>query len=215
MRVKQSENNVVKQFMQSPRRDVTTQRYPGCRSGKRLAEMTRVISRTAGLSVRMVKVILNTGETEVLVTNLYDARVYDLQAMKEVYGLRRGIETGYGHLKEKLQLAQFSGIRQICIEQDFAANLLLPNLQSLTEKQSEPCLHAVNRQRKQQYRVNKNVSTGVLKHRAVRLFLEKQPFDITATKHPITLMALENLFDKHYGICQAWTKIFKSKKTPA
>jgi hypothetical protein len=29
----------------------------------------------------------------------------------------------------------------------------------------------------------------MLKHRAVRLFLEKQPFDI--------LMELENLFDKH------------------
>jgi hypothetical protein len=129
------------------------------------------------------------------VTNLYDARVYDLRAMKEVCGLRRGVETGYGHLKEKLRLAQFSGIRQACTGQDFAASLLLPNLQSLTEKQSEPSLHAVNRQRKQQYRVNKNVSTGVLKHRAVRLFLEKQPFDI--------LMELENLFDKHYGTCQA------------
>jgi hypothetical protein len=73
-------------------------------------------------------------------TNPYDARVYDFQAMKEVYGLHRGIETGYGHLKEKLRLAQFSGIRQVCIEQDFAASLLLPNLQSLMEKQSEPSL---------------------------------------------------------------------------
>jgi hypothetical protein len=74
-RVKQSESKAVKQFMQSPRRDVATQRYPGCRSGKRLAEMNRVISnRTAGLSVRMVKVMLNTGETEVPVTtNPYDA----------------------------------------------------------------------------------------------------------------------------------------------
>jgi hypothetical protein len=139
MRVKQSESRAVKQFMQSPHRDVTTQWYPGHRSGKKLVEMNRVISRTAGLSVRMVKVMLNTGETEVPVTNLYDARVYDLQAIKEGYGLRLGIEIGYG-------------------------------------------------QRKQQYRVNKNVSAGVLTHRAVRLFLEKQPLDI--------LMELENLFDK-------------------
>jgi hypothetical protein len=34
-------------------------------------------------------------------------------------------------LKEKLQPAQFSSIRQVCIEQDFAAGLLLLNLQSL------------------------------------------------------------------------------------
>jgi hypothetical protein len=134
--------------------------------------------------------------------------------MKEVCGLRRGIETGYGHLKEKLRLAQFSGIRQVCTVQDFAASLLLPNLQSLIEKQSEPFLHAVNRQRKQQYRVNKNVSTGVLKHRAVRLSLEKQPFDITATKHPITLMALENLFDKHMEPVRPGRKYSRVRKRP-
>ncbi|MDR1224987.1 MAG: hypothetical protein LBL07_19235 [Tannerella sp.] len=63
----------------------------------------------------MVKVMLNTGETEVPVTNLYDSHVYDSQSMKEVYGFRWGIETGYGHLKEKLQPVQFSGIRQVVL----------------------------------------------------------------------------------------------------
>jgi hypothetical protein len=61
MRVKQSESRAVKQFMQSPHQDVTTQWYIGHRSGKRLAKMNRVISRTAGLSVRMVKVMLTRG----------------------------------------------------------------------------------------------------------------------------------------------------------
>jgi hypothetical protein len=39
--------------------------------------------------------------------------------------LRWGIETYYGQMKEELQLGQFSGIRRICIEQDFAAGMLL------------------------------------------------------------------------------------------
>jgi len=59
------------------------------------------------------------------------------QELKEVYHLRWGIETCYGYMKEELRLGEFSGIRQICIEQDFAANLLLFNLQSLIEKQTE------------------------------------------------------------------------------
>jgi hypothetical protein len=86
----------------------------------------------------MVKIVLNTGETEVLVTNLYDTDSYTKEELKEVYHLRWGIETYYGYMKEELQLGQFSGIRQICIEQDFAANLFLFNLQSLMEKQSLP-----------------------------------------------------------------------------
>ena len=57
----------------------------------------------------MVKAVLNTGEVEVPVTGLFDSQVYTDQDLKEVYGLRRGIEPGYGYLKEELQPAQFSG----------------------------------------------------------------------------------------------------------
>jgi hypothetical protein len=206
MRVKQGETNSVKQFMKSSRKDLTTLWYPSHCSRKRLAEKGRVVNRTTGLKIRMVKVMLNTGETEVPVTNLYDSHVYDSQSMKEVYGLRWGIETGYGHLKEKLQPAQFSGIRQVCIEQDFAAGLLLLNLQSLIEKQSEPYLKAVNRQRISRYRVNKNVSLGMLKHRVVSLFLEKQPLAV--------LMELENLFGKHLEPVRPGRKYSRARKHP-
>jgi hypothetical protein len=206
MRVKQGETNPVKEFMKSSRTDLTVQWYPSYCSRKRLAEKGRDVNKTTGLKIRMVKVMLNTGETEVLVTNLYDSRVYDSQAMKEVYGLRWGIETCYGHLKEKLQLAQFSGIRQVCIEQDFASGLLLLNLQSLIEKQSDPCLQAVNRQRKSRYRVNKNVSMGMLKHRVVSLFMEKHPLAI--------LMELENLFGKHLEPVRPGRKYSRARKHP-
>ena len=63
--------------------------------------------------LRTVKVVLNTGEEEVLVTSLFDSQVYTCQDLKEVYALRWGIESGYGYLKEELQPARFSGIRQI------------------------------------------------------------------------------------------------------
>jgi hypothetical protein len=81
------------------REELTTQWYPGYRLGKELAEMNRVIRSTTGLSIRMVKVMFDTRETEVFVISLYDSHVYDLKVMKEVYGLRWGIETSYGHLK--------------------------------------------------------------------------------------------------------------------
>jgi hypothetical protein len=189
MLIKQSENSTVKQFVESVGKDLISQWYPGYCSGKKLREKKIEVTRQTGITVLTVKVVLNTGEIEVPVTTLLDGQVYTVWDLKEVYGLRRGIETGYGYLKEELQPAQFSGIRQICIEQDFAASLLLYNLQSLTEKQSEPCLDAVNRKRKHKYKVNRNVSWGMLKHRVVRLFPKTDCYNI--------LMELENLFEKH------------------
>ena len=116
------------------------------------------------------------------------------------------IETGYGYLKKELQPARFSGIRQIRIEQDFAAILLLYNLQGLIEKQSEPCLEAVNRRRKHEYKVNKNTSWGMLKYRVVRLFLEKDSRNI--------LTELENLFKKHLEPVRPGRKYQRKKRRP-
>lgn len=109
--------------------------------------------------------------------------------LKEVYGLRRGIETNYGHIKEQLQLGQFSGIRPVCIEQDFAATIFLSNLQCLIEKQCQPQIEAVSKNRKYHYKVNKNIRWASLKHRVVKLFLLKDSLGI--------LYQLQHLFQKY------------------
>ena len=85
--------------------------------------------------------------------------------------MRWGIETFYGYVKEELQLGQFSGIRDICIRQDFAANLFLFNLQSLIEKQCEPYIEQVCKTRIYKYKVNKNISWASMKYGVVKLFL--------------------------------------------
>jgi hypothetical protein len=104
------------------------------KSLNRLRATGMAVSREASIRVRTVKVLPDTGETEVLITGLYDSTEYTKEDLKEVYRLRRGVETGYGYLKEGLQLGQLSGIRSVCIEQDFAAALCLFILQSLTGK---------------------------------------------------------------------------------
>ena len=155
-----------------------------------LRDMGLTLGKHTPIKIRLVKILLDTGETEVVVTNLYDTDIYTKEDMKEVYHLRWGIETYYGYLKEELQLGQFSGIRQICIEQDFAAaNLFLFNLQSLIEKQTESYVNAVSRKRKYRYKVNKNISWANLKNRVVRLFLQEDSRSI--------LIELEKLFGNY------------------
>ena len=170
MRVASNANNAVKDFFSSEATDLTIEWRSPYASLKKLKDMRYSVNTRTLIKIRLVKILLDTGETEVLVTNLYDTDNYTKEDLKEVYHLRWGIETYYGYMKEELQLGQFSGIRQICIEQDFAANLFLFNLQSLIEKQTEPYLEAVSRKRKYRYKINKNSSWASLKNRVVNLF---------------------------------------------
>jgi len=171
MRVKKNENKQIIDFLSSDAMDITEDWYPSYKSLKKLESLGMDINQRTPIKIRMIKVLLNTGETEALITNLYDTEKYDAKSMEQAYHFRWGIETTYSTLKEKLQLEQFSGIRQICIEQDFFANLFLYNLQCLIEKQAEPYLENVNKKRKHNYKINKNVSLGILKEHVVRLFM--------------------------------------------
>ncbi|MDR2691161.1 MAG: IS4 family transposase [Dysgonamonadaceae bacterium] len=187
MRVQRNANNMVRDFLASEATDITIEWAPPSTSLKKLRDMGRAISKDTLIRVRMVKVVLDTGETEVLITNLYETDVYGEEELREVYHLRWGIETCYGYLKQELQLGQFSGIRPICIEQDFAANLFLFNLQSLIEKQTEAYVEAVGKKRKYRYKINKNSSWALLKDRAVHLFLQEDSRKV--------LVELEKLFE--------------------
>jgi hypothetical protein len=189
MRVQRNASDAVKRFLASHSTDMVTAWRPSYKSLRKLSAMGISISKEASIPVRMVKVLLDTVETEVLITNLYDRTVYTKEDLKQVYHLRWSVETGYGYLKEELELGQFSGIRSVCIEQDFAATIFLFNLQSLVEKPSEPYVKAVSRRRKYRYKVNKNVSWGLLKDRVVRLFICQDSRHI--------LHELEKLFARH------------------
>ena len=204
MRVKKNENKRIVNFLSSNARDITEDWYPLRKSLERLKSFGIEISKDTPIKIRIVKVPLDTGETEVLVTNLYDTETYDVKSLKEAYHLRWGIETIYSTLKEKIQLAQFSGIRQICVEQDFFANLFLHNLQSLIEKQVEPYLERINNRRKYHYKVNRNMALGIAKVHIVKLFISNNSQHI--------LSDLEKLFGNYLEPIRPGRKFPRKKR---
>ena len=204
MRVQSNANNTVKAFIDSDLSDITVDIYPSYKSMSKLSQMGIGITRATPIKVRYVKAILDTGEIEVLATNLYDPSLYTIADLKEVYFLRWGIETFYGYVKEELQLGQFSGIRDICIRQDFAANLFLFNLQSLIEKQCEHHIEKVSNTRKYKYKVNKNISWASMKYRVVKLFLFQNTNSI--------LIELQLLFESHLEPIRPGRKFLRTRK---
>ena len=174
MRAKESFNQEVKNFMASFQQDIITYFSPGRNSKKTLSEHGYTITTKTKIKVRLVKVLLSTGETEVLITNLFDQQLYSINDLGYLYSLRWGIETCFGKQKNQLQLEIFSGHRVLCVLQDFYASLFVANLQCLIEKQSDGYLVAISKQRKYRYKINRNISWAVLKNTLFKLFLTHQ-----------------------------------------
>jgi hypothetical protein len=182
-------NTEVKQFARSSKRSKIVELAPSYKSIVMLKENGYKVTAKTTIRVRMVQVNLPDGEQEILLTNLYDEQLYSVEDLKYLYGLRWGIETTYNKQKNQQQMEQFSGIRVICIEQDYAAGLFVANLQSLIEKQSCKYLQRVNKQRAHNYRINRNISFASLKYNIVQLFLSSNPKEI--------LIRIQKKFERH------------------
>lgn len=81
-------------------------------------------------NIRHVKVLLSTGEPEILATNL-TAEEFDNQSMKELYHFRWSIEENYKRVKKCIHVEFFSGKTVEAILQDVHAKMLMINIASI------------------------------------------------------------------------------------
>jgi hypothetical protein len=127
------------------------------------------------LKVRFVTVRLKTGELEVLVTSLLDESLYPTAEFAQVYWRRWGHETFYGRLKGRLDLENCSGSTLAAVEQDFAASVLLSNLESVLTGPAAAQLSHGNSERKNALKVNHAVSFHALKSQLIDLLTSTLP----------------------------------------
>lgn len=79
------------------------------------------------IQCRLVRVELDNGETEILLTSLLD-RHFSIADMKELYGLRWPVEESYKTFKHKVCIGNFSGKSLNAILQDFYVKIFIMNL---------------------------------------------------------------------------------------
>jgi len=93
-----------------------------------------VIVLRDGLTLRVFKFLLSSGEEETLVTNLFEIPHEELP---KLYFLRWNIEGKYDVLKNKIQLENVSGYSKNVILQDFWASMTLANLVAIAKKEAD------------------------------------------------------------------------------
>jgi hypothetical protein len=80
------------------------------------------VTLESGQQLRIVKFLLDSGEVEILVSNLFDLPEAEFPAL---YAMRWGVETYYHKLKQIVGVEQFSGRTPNAIRQDFWASMVL------------------------------------------------------------------------------------------
>lgn len=80
------------------------------------------------IRVRLIRVLLPTGNIEVLMTSLLDPDIYPAEEFAELYRLRWAQEECYKCFKSRVEVENWSGKSALTICQDFHAKVLALNL---------------------------------------------------------------------------------------
>ena len=141
------------------------------------------------LRIRMVKVLLDTGDTEVLLTSLLDEQRWPTALFKELYHKRWGVESFFNVVKNIVRVEQFTGHTARVIQQDFHCALLLCNIHSLLVSEAQEELPAKHPGRKLAYKINNNVSFGHMKNELVRILTHEDNEQMMASLKELFLQS--------------------------
>ena len=121
--------------------------------------------------MRLVRVTLANGETEVLATSLLAEPEWPSVWFKGLYHLRWGAEEAYKCDKLRLELENFSGLSVRVVLQDCYAKLFTLNLTALGVWVAQAIATERYRQRRRDYRVNFAHALSRMKNTVVRLLV--------------------------------------------
>jgi len=164
-RVKSGSWKAAKQLANSNQRELITTILPSKQSKKVCEEKGLPIQP---LEVRFIKVILDTGEIEILITSLVNQTRYPVDIFGKLYFLRWGIEESYKSYKHKLEIENFSGKSPISVFQDVYAKVFSSNLAHILASDAREKLK--NKKGKYEYKINKANAYSKMKNTIVLLF---------------------------------------------
>jgi hypothetical protein len=113
----------VKEFVKSRKKDITITMEVPDGDYERYRQQFPSMRKT--MKCRLVKVLAENGEEQILCTSLLDPVKYKLQELGELYHVRWGIEEGYKMYKARVQVEAFSGKTATAVKQDIYAKAMM------------------------------------------------------------------------------------------
>jgi hypothetical protein len=134
-------------------------------------QLITLIHKNQTLTLRIINVILPTGEVEKLVTNMMNVD-FTTKDFKVLYFKRWGIEVKYSQLKSRYELENFSGVNPIAIMQDFYATIYLSNLMAIAKVEANKNAESNKEGLKYEYKVNMNILISKMSRTLIECFYE-------------------------------------------
>ena len=133
------------------------------------SELCEYLENGNTIKIRCVKIQLENGEIEYLLTNL-EKKEMTTENIKELYNLRWKIETNYKHLKNNLKIECITSSKKILIEQDIYSQVLVANMLQAFINDSDEKLEKVKCKNK--VKTNNNMAIGIFKNTLIYILLE-------------------------------------------
>jgi hypothetical protein len=125
---------------------------------------------TTSLKVRLVRIALDSGEVEVLMTSLLDQAQFPLSVFKELYHQRWPVEENYKVMKYRIEVENWSGKSKLAIYQDFHAKVFTMNLTAMLAQPAQAVVEQQSQTKKYVYQVNFTYLLSKMKDTVVLLF---------------------------------------------
>ncbi len=167
-RAKTSWSNQVKAFLKSGKCEKVVKLCPNSKATRPLREMG--YTNIKAIKVRFIRVELETGETEVLITSLLNKAEFPVDIFKELYFHRWPIEEDYKVMKHRVEIGNFSGKTVESVYQDFHAKVLTKNLTVMLALSTRKTVEKNTETRRYSYKINLTEALSYMKNSIIVFF---------------------------------------------
>ena len=135
------------------------------------------------MTLRLIRIELSSGETEILITSLTDCEELSYHLFEELYHLRWPVEEAYKILKCRIEIENFSGKSLLAVKQDFFANVLLFDITSILIHPIDQEADSKSSTTKLDYKVNRTEALRKMKHFGILMLFRGQISNIIKRLH--------------------------------
>ncbi len=164
---------IVQDFIESGEQEACIDLHASYQSKKECLEMGLDI---IPLHLRLIRVELETGEIEVLITSLGDKQKYPHKIFKDLYHKRWPVEVDYLFMKERLEIGNFSGKTSLSVYQDFHAKVFAKNLTVVLASPAQEIVRKESESKKHDYQIN--LTQAISKSKDTLFLLFERPRDV-------------------------------------
>jgi hypothetical protein len=179
---------VAKRFADSGLNEQIVRLQPGSVAKQDCAE--RELSSNP-ITIRLIRVVLDDGEIEVLATSLLDTKTYPISMFKELYHLRWPVEEQYKVFKMRIEIENFSGKSVLAVYQDFHAKVFTANLTAILARPAHEIVAQDSVVKKYRYQVNMTNALSKMKDTIVLFFHRSDILSLLRSLWQIMLKTIE------------------------